>query len=195
MSEHIFFFFLGPHLRRMEVPRLRVKLEPQLPAYATAMPDLSHICNLHCSSWQCQILNQVSEARGQTHILMDIVGFLTCWTTMGTHRTHSKMYAISSITSMKTWLSHPSPQVKNSILWDQKSPCYRCCLENDQISTCSSLHLLTLLQALASGKDSSLIHHVNALLLEHLAQSQFSAMVKHRRHKEGLVSNLRPVAY
>ena len=42
------FFILGLHLRHVEVPRLKVKLELQLPAYiiATAMPDLSQICNL-----------------------------------------------------------------------------------------------------------------------------------------------------
>ena len=32
----LFFFFLGPHLWHMEVPRLGVKLELQLPAYTTA---------------------------------------------------------------------------------------------------------------------------------------------------------------
>ena len=32
----IIFFFLGPHLWHMEVPRLGVKSELQLPAYATA---------------------------------------------------------------------------------------------------------------------------------------------------------------
>ena len=52
----LFFFFfciLGLCLRHMEVPRLRVKSEPQLPAYptATATWDLSHACNLHHSSW------------------------------------------------------------------------------------------------------------------------------------------------
>ena len=32
----------------------------------------SHIiCNLHHSSWQCQILNPLSETRDQTHILPD----------------------------------------------------------------------------------------------------------------------------
>ena len=38
-----FFFFLGPHPRHMEVPRLGVQLELQLPACAraTATPDLS----------------------------------------------------------------------------------------------------------------------------------------------------------
>ena len=30
----------------MEVPRLGVKSELQLPAYTTAMPDLSHVYNL-----------------------------------------------------------------------------------------------------------------------------------------------------
>ena len=37
------FFFLGPHLRHMEVPRLEVESELWLPAYTTATetPDLS----------------------------------------------------------------------------------------------------------------------------------------------------------
>ena len=57
----------------MEVPRLEVELELQLPAYttATAMPDLSHICDLHHSSQQRQILNPRSRARNQIRILMD----------------------------------------------------------------------------------------------------------------------------
>ena len=56
----------------MEVPRLGVKLELQLLAYTTAiaMPDPSHICDLRHSSWQCQILNPLSEARDQTYNLM-----------------------------------------------------------------------------------------------------------------------------
>ena len=39
------FFFLGPHLQHMDVPRLGAKPELQLPAYttATATPDLSQI--------------------------------------------------------------------------------------------------------------------------------------------------------
>jgi len=57
----------------MEVPRLGVELELQLLAYttATATLDLSCICNLHHSSWQHRILNPLSKARDQTHILMD----------------------------------------------------------------------------------------------------------------------------
>ena len=68
-----FFCFLGPHLQQMEVPRLGVKSELQLPGYttATATPDLSHICNLHHSLQQCWILNLLSKARDQTCILMD----------------------------------------------------------------------------------------------------------------------------
>ena len=53
------FRFLGPHPRYMEVPRLGVKSELQLPAYATAMEtqDPSRVCDLHHSSEQHQILN------------------------------------------------------------------------------------------------------------------------------------------
>ena len=40
-------------------------------ATETAMPDLIHICNLHCSLRQCQILNPLSEAMDGTHILRD----------------------------------------------------------------------------------------------------------------------------
>ena len=68
-----FFSFLWLHLRHMEFPRLGVKSELHLLAYttATAMWDLSCISNLHRSLWQHQILNSLSEARGQTHIRMD----------------------------------------------------------------------------------------------------------------------------
>ena len=48
----IVFCLLGCHPWHMEVPRLGVELELQLPAYvtATATPDLSLVCNLHYSS-------------------------------------------------------------------------------------------------------------------------------------------------
>ena len=57
----------------MEVPKLGVESELQLLAYttATAMPDLSHVCNLHHSSRQRQILNPRSEVRDWTLVLMD----------------------------------------------------------------------------------------------------------------------------
>ena len=55
----------------MEGPRLGVKSEPQPLAYttATAMPDLSRVCNLHHNSQQRWILNPLSEARAGTCIL------------------------------------------------------------------------------------------------------------------------------
>ena len=57
----------------MEIPRLGVEPELQLPAYTTApaMPDPSCVCDLHHSSQQGRILNPLSEARDQTLILMD----------------------------------------------------------------------------------------------------------------------------
>ena len=71
-------FFLGPHLRHMEAPRLGVQSELQLPAYstATATQDLSRVCDLHNSSWQRWILNPLSEVRGRTHVLMDPIWVL-----------------------------------------------------------------------------------------------------------------------
>ena len=63
----------------MEVPRLGVETELQLPAYttATAMPDPSFVCDLHHSSWQCWILNLQSESMDQTCVLMDASGYVT----------------------------------------------------------------------------------------------------------------------
>ena len=70
-----YYFFLWPHLCHMEVPRLGVEGELQLPACTTdtARQDLSHICDLHHSFQQHRIPNPLSEARDQTRILMDIM--------------------------------------------------------------------------------------------------------------------------
>ena len=69
-----FFFFFPPglYLQDVEIPRLGLKLELQLPAYATATAtrDLSHVCDLQHSSWQRQILNPLKEARDRTCNLM-----------------------------------------------------------------------------------------------------------------------------
>ena len=56
----------------MEVPRLGVKSEPQLLAYATAIAtqDQSRIFDLQCSLWQRWILNPLIEARDEFYILM-----------------------------------------------------------------------------------------------------------------------------
>ena len=67
----IYFCFVGPHPQHMEVPRLGIKSEIQLLATATATRDPSHVCDLHHSSWQHQILNPLSEARDRKCFLMN----------------------------------------------------------------------------------------------------------------------------
>ena len=52
-------------------------------AAATSMPDLSQVCDLHLSSWQCQILNPLGRARDWTCILRDTSRVHFCWITMG----------------------------------------------------------------------------------------------------------------
>ena len=70
---NFFLFLFMVILWHVEVPGLGVESELQLPAYATAtaLLDPSCICNLYHSLWQCWILNPLSEATDQTHILMD----------------------------------------------------------------------------------------------------------------------------
>ena len=82
----IYFVFLGPHLRHMEVPRLGVRSELQLPVYATAtaMWDANCVCDLHHSSWQYWVLNPLSETRDRTHNLMVPSWICLHCVTMGT---------------------------------------------------------------------------------------------------------------
>ena len=63
--------FLRLHLQDMEVFRLGVELELQLPAYTTVMPDPSHISDLLQSLLQHWVLNPLSKARDCTCVLMD----------------------------------------------------------------------------------------------------------------------------
>ena len=72
--------FSGPYLQHMQVPRpgVEYKLQLQVYAIATAMPDLSHICYLCHSSRQCQILNPLSEAKDRTLVLVDTGWFRYC---------------------------------------------------------------------------------------------------------------------
>ena len=60
-------------MQHMEVPRPGVESELHLLAMATAMTmqDPNHVCNLYHSSGKHWILNPLSKARDQTHILMD----------------------------------------------------------------------------------------------------------------------------
>ena len=79
MTPFLFFFFpsfsfcfLGLYLQHMEVPRLGVELDLQLPATTTARAtqDPSCVCNLHHSSQQHRIPNTLSGARDRTCHLM-----------------------------------------------------------------------------------------------------------------------------
>ena len=54
----------------MKVHRLEIQMELQLPAYTTASPGLSRVCNLHHSLQQHWILNPLSNARDRTLNLM-----------------------------------------------------------------------------------------------------------------------------
>ena len=60
-----FFFFFRATLQPMEVPRLGVESELQLPAYTTAttIQDPSHIFDLHYSLQQRRIPDPLREAR------------------------------------------------------------------------------------------------------------------------------------
>ena len=81
-----FVFFLRSHMQHMEVPRLAVKSELHLPAYAiaTATPDTSQVCNLHCSSQQNTESLPLREATDQTYVFMGTSQFYYHWSTMGT---------------------------------------------------------------------------------------------------------------
>ena len=70
---YFLFLFLGLHLWHVEVLRLGVKSELQLPDYTTvtATPDPSSIWDLHHNLGQWLILNPLSEARDQTCVLTD----------------------------------------------------------------------------------------------------------------------------
>ena len=85
-SFFFFSFFRAATALYIEIPRLGVTSEVQLPAYttSTSTPDLSCTWDLRCSSWQCRILNPLSEARDRTHILMDTSRVCYHWATVGT---------------------------------------------------------------------------------------------------------------
>ena len=74
-----FFCLLGSYLQHMEVPRLGVESEWQLPAYttATATPGLSCVCALHHSSWQRWILTHWARPGIEPASSWILVGFVS----------------------------------------------------------------------------------------------------------------------
>jgi len=80
------FVFLGPHPWHMEVPRLGVELELEPLTYtiATAIWDLSCVCNLYHSSWQHRILNPPSKPRIKPMSSWMPIRFSNLWATIWT---------------------------------------------------------------------------------------------------------------
>ena len=78
-SDHYDFFWFIWYLDKASTNRNYAKILPVAspgklysPDYAraTALLDPTRVFDLHHTSWQCWILNPLSEARDQTHILM-----------------------------------------------------------------------------------------------------------------------------
>jgi len=109
----LFFFTLELHLRHMEVPRLGLQSEPKLLATATAMLDLSLVCDVHHSSQQCWILNPLSWARDRTRVLMDPSQVCYYWAIAGTPK--------RCISSFSPWHSLLSWAVSTSFGWRKQS--------------------------------------------------------------------------
>ena len=78
------FCFLGPHPQHMEILRLGLQSELQLPATATATQVPSRVCDLHHSSGQRWIPNPLGKVRDRTCILTDTSQIHFHCTTMGT---------------------------------------------------------------------------------------------------------------
>ena len=104
-----FFFFLlfafqGHTCGIWRFPGQGVKLNLQPLAYtiATTTQDLTHVCGLHHSSPQCQILNPLSEARNRTRNLMVPSQILSRYVTIGTPKTISNGNFLNI--SLRCWL-------------------------------------------------------------------------------------------
>ena len=95
-----FFCFLGLNPQHMEIPRLGVESEVQLPACTTgtATPDPSSVCDLHHSSRQCQIPDPLSEASHRTHGLMDTIRIHFHCATRGTPKIGKNLKAVKTST-------------------------------------------------------------------------------------------------
>ena len=134
MDFFFFFFFfsflsLGLYPWHMDdLSRLRVESELQLLAYttATARWDPSHICNLYHSSWQCRILNPLSEARAWTQVLMDASQVCDCWATTGTPEWTSFLYKFHWPSKRRgtSWLPQ-APLFSNTPLPPATSHCFQ----------------------------------------------------------------------
>ena len=69
----LFLFMATPVAYGSSQARGPIRTAAEAYATATAIPDLSCICNLLYGLWQCWVLNPLSEAGDQTHILTGTV--------------------------------------------------------------------------------------------------------------------------
>ena len=113
----------------MEVPRLGVKSQLQVPAYttATATWDPSCICDLYHSSWQRWILNPLSKARGQTTFSWISVRFISVasqqqlpnffflWPRLrhSLSNTRSELYLRPTLHLRQHWILNPLSEVRD----------------------------------------------------------------------------------
>ena len=103
----------------MEVPKLGVELELQLPAYttATATPDLGCVFDLCQSSRQRRILNPLSEARERACTLTDTGQVLNPLS----HDRNSKMAFLRKQNADASWFMDTCPHLKPARIWGSAS--------------------------------------------------------------------------
>ena len=115
----------------MEVPKLGVQLELQLPAYATgtATPDPSRVYDLHHSSPQQWILNPLSEARDRTQNLMVPSQIRFHWAMTGTPLCHVLIHPcllnLLLVTEkiVKILRDQPTLSSRSELMWVFESIC------------------------------------------------------------------------
>ena len=155
-------FYLGPHLWHMEVPRLGVKSELQLPAYATAAAtwDPSRVCDLP-HSW---ILNPLSKAWNQTRALMYTSWVCYYWATMGTPVTDFLQENWPSNQGAGGNLPCKGPGNKYLWLWWPHNPCpnYPETLPVSCTPVDTDISLLSSLQALKAGAVPSHLQGISS---------------------------------
>ena len=98
-SSFFFFFPFRATPAAYGSSQTRVESELQLPAYTTTTvtPAPSCLCDLHHSSWQRQILNPLSKARDQNHILMNTSQVLNPPSHSGNSVKSSYLYPLSPL--------------------------------------------------------------------------------------------------
>ena len=86
---HFFFFFFFFFFCPLFLPFAVLMLQLPVYAAATATRDLSCICDLHHSAWQCQIFNPLSKIRDGTYNLMVPSWICFQCATTGTPKIHT----------------------------------------------------------------------------------------------------------